>query len=60
MEQQPDMEEVVKEFRENNLDNSQIVTILSSIIKQQLMFGGSLSDKVTFCLQEARKNTKIL
>lgn len=60
MEQQPDMEEVVKEFKENNLNDSQIITILSSIIKQQLMFGGSLSDKINFCLHEARKNTKNL
>lgn len=60
MEQQPDMEEVVKEFRENNLNDSQIVTILSSIIKQQLMYGGSLTDKINFCLYESKRNLQKL
>lgn len=54
------MEEVVREFKENNLNDSQIVTILSSIIKQQLMYGGSLTDKINFCLYEAKRNLQKL
>ncbi len=56
MEKQPNMDEVIKELKECNLDDSQINYVLSSIIKQQLMYGGSLTDKVNFCLYEARKN----
>jgi hypothetical protein len=56
MDKQPDMDEVVKQLKEYKLDDSQISYVLSSIIKQQLMYGGSLADKVNFCLYEARKN----
>jgi len=55
MEQQPDMDVVVKQLKEKLKDDSKVIQVLSSIIKQQLMYGGSLTDKVNFISYEADK-----
>jgi putative AlgH/UPF0301 family transcriptional regulator len=57
MEQQPNMEEVIKELQEKLNSDSKVIQVLASIIKQQLMYGGSLADKINFTLYEAKKNS---
>lgn len=51
------MEEVIKELQEKLNSDSKVIQVLASIIKQQLMYGGSLADKINFTLYEAKKNS---
>jgi hypothetical protein len=46
--EQPDIDQLVRLFYEKNMSNAEIIEILSSIIKQQMLFGGSLIDKLNY------------
>jgi hypothetical protein len=45
VQEQPDIDEFVKELK---VSKDSIINILCSIIKQQLLYGGSLIDKINY------------
>lgn len=53
--EQPDIDQLVKECSDKDISDKKIINMLCSIIKQQMLYGGSLMDKVSFCLYEIRK-----
>jgi hypothetical protein len=57
--EQPDIHELVKECNDKDISDKKIIDMLCSIIKQQMLYGGSLIDKVNFCLHEIRKPWKV-
>ena len=53
--EQPNVKDLVDKCIEKNISDKKIIDMLSSIIKQQMQYGGTLSDKVGFCLHEIKK-----
>ena len=53
--EQPNVNELVDKCIEKKISDKKIIDMLSSIIKQQMQYGGTLSDKVGFCLHEIKK-----
>jgi hypothetical protein len=56
VQEQPKIEELIDILERKGLEPGRIITLLSSIIKQQMMYGGSLEDKINFHI-EANKNS---
>jgi hypothetical protein len=48
-------EDLLNTLKEIGLDDKQILDIFVSILKQQLLYGGSLDDKINYWFGEARK-----
>jgi hypothetical protein len=55
MEPQPDINELVSIYFKKDVSHPEIIEILSGIIKQQIMYGGTLEDKINYFLHNARK-----
>jgi hypothetical protein len=53
--EQPSIDELVNKCIEKNISDKKIIDMLSSLIKQQMLYGGSMADKVGFCLHEIKK-----
>jgi hypothetical protein len=56
--EQPDINQLVKECSDKGISDEKIIGMLCSIIKQQMLYGGSLMDKVSFCLYELKRPLK--
>ena len=52
---QPDIDELVKVYYEKQVSHPEIIEILSGIIKQQMLYGGTLEEKINYFLHSARK-----
>jgi hypothetical protein len=45
---QPRIEDLLAILEENGVEYHEILNILSNIIKQQMLYGGSLEDKINY------------
>ena len=50
--EQPKVADFVNILRQNSLTDREIVDVLCSIIQQQMMYGGSLEDKINCILSK--------
>ena len=46
--EQIDVYKVIESFREKGLSDEKVIDFLASTIKQQMMYGGTLQDKLNF------------
>lgn len=57
MKEQPKLEQLVEILTVQGKEPRSIISILCSIIKQQMMYGGTLEDKINFHIEEAKKRS---
>jgi len=55
--EQPRIEQLVEILTIQGKEPREIISILCSIIKQQMMFGGTLEDKINFHIEESKKRS---
>jgi hypothetical protein len=55
--EQPKIEQLVEILTAQEKEPRSIIKVLCSIIKQQMMFGGALEDKINFVIEEAKKRS---
>ena len=53
--EQPKVQDLIELLERVGRDPHIIIQILSSIIQQQMMYGGSLEDKINFYISEVKK-----
>jgi len=51
MEEQPQLENIVKRLYAQGLTKERIIELLLMIIKQQMLYGGSLEEKIDYNLK---------
>jgi len=54
--EQPKPEQLVQLLEANGKDPCVIIEVLSDIIKQQLMYGGSIQDKLNFNIEKEKRS----
>ena len=57
MREQPKIQELVEILTTQGKEPLDIIEVLCSIIKRQMMLGGSLEDKINFVIDEAKKRS---
>ena len=57
MQEQPTSEQLVKILEDQGKEPLEIIEVLCSIIKQQMMFGGTLEDKIYFHINKAKRKS---
>jgi len=55
--EQPKVEQLVEILTAQGKEPLEIIKVLCSIIKQQMMFGGTLEDKLIYHIEEAKKRS---
>jgi len=55
--EQPKAEQLVEILTAQGKEPLDIINVLCSIVKQQMMYGGSLEDKINFHIEEAKKRS---
>lgn len=55
MQEQPKVEELIELLERKGLEPVAIIRLLSDIIKQQMMYGGSLEDKLNYHIVTNKK-----
>jgi hypothetical protein len=55
MPEQKDINQLVTALKDVKVSNERIIEILSSMIKQQMLYGGSLNDQIEYQLSLIKK-----
>jgi len=53
--EQPRVQDLIGLLERSKKEPYEIIQILSSIIQQQMMYGGALEDKINFHIEEIKK-----
>jgi hypothetical protein len=56
VQEQPKVEHLINLLEQVEKTSSEIIAILSDIIKQQMMYGGSLEDKLQYHIETNKKS----
>lgn len=48
MEEQPQLESVIEQLYEQGITKERIIELLVMIVKQQMLYGGSLEEKINY------------
>ena len=56
--EQPKVEHLINLLEQVGKTSSEIIAILSDIIQQQMMYGGSLEDKLQYHIETNKKSCK--
>jgi len=54
--EQPKVQDLIDILEKSGKEPHKIIQILSSILQQQMMYGGSLEDKINYQIFEAKKD----
>ena len=57
--EQPNPQTLIKLLEQTNTPKEKIIEILSNIIKVQIMYGGTLEDKINHLIHLAEKNISL-
>jgi len=57
--EQPKLEELIKLLEDQGKDPFDVCDVLCSIIKQQMLSGGSLEDKIYFQIEKAKSKRRL-
>ena len=53
--EQPKVQDLIEILERDGKELNEIISILSSIIQQQMMYGGALEDKINYQIHLAKK-----
>ena len=53
--EQPKVEDLIKVLEDQEIDSYIIIRTLSSILQQQMMYGGAIEDKLNYEIDKAKK-----